>query len=395
MHEPEIRSATDGDIPGIVALVAARLGDDDAAEAEMVLRDPAFGRKRWLVAVDEDKVLSTSALFAGEVRHGPARIGAAHLEFVATDAEAEGRGLVRRQLDVHHERAPQRGEHIIAVVGIRYFYRRFGYEYAVPTPDVIEVDASAFPHSARVREATTGDIDSIIELHDRSLAASDTAVVAARNMRRWIIQSPAYRTFLLEEAGQPLAATRLYWDEDESIFLDTYAPDAATLRELLGGAAALAPADAHLLSHRPCLTADVLDGLGMRRPDPDGYYLRAGDRVHILNALRPSLEQRLQQSELAETAGTGLISLFVSSLEFDYRRGRIGPVRPGPPVPYPVSAGGSGVPPDLFATLLFGPLGAVEMERRYADVVLGSQSDLMRVLFPPQTAEIQSWVPPY
>jgi hypothetical protein len=59
-----------------------------------------------------------------------------------------------------------------------------------------------------------------------------------------------------------------------------------------------------------------------------------------------------------------------------------------------VSQGGCGVPPDLVAHLILGPLGALELERRHADVLLGERGELMDVLFPPQTVDVQSWVWP-
>ena len=56
------------------------------------------------------------------------------MEFVATDEEYEGRGLVRRQFEYHHADVARRGELFQMIVGIPYFYRQFGYEYALPVP---------------------------------------------------------------------------------------------------------------------------------------------------------------------------------------------------------------------------------------------------------------------
>ena len=70
------------------------------------------------------------------VRHpaGVVELPAGQVELVATDRAYEGRGLVRALMSWAHERSAARGHDLQVMIGIPYFYRRFGYEYAIDIP---------------------------------------------------------------------------------------------------------------------------------------------------------------------------------------------------------------------------------------------------------------------
>ena len=160
----DVRTARDDDIASIVELIGERIGDEDAQEAELVLRDDRFDRNRWFVAVDGDRLLSTAGIFPGQLRVGEVALGAGAVEFVATREDAEGRGLVRRIMEEIHRTASRRGEVIQWIVGITYFYRRFGYEYAIPVDGVHLFAAGAappMPAGWSVRPARLDEIEAI------------------------------------------------------------------------------------------------------------------------------------------------------------------------------------------------------------------------------------------
>src|SRR3989442_14199219 len=52
-------------------------------------------------------------------------------EIVGTRAEFRGRGLVRAMFDVGHAWSAARGHQLMAINGIPWFYRQFGYEMAL------------------------------------------------------------------------------------------------------------------------------------------------------------------------------------------------------------------------------------------------------------------------
>jgi predicted N-acetyltransferase YhbS len=389
----EIRSVTDADVEGVVAVVTAAIGEEDGAEAAIVLGDPSYDVRRWTVAVDGGRVVSTVASLPAEVVVGSTELAGTAIEFVATDEGYRHQGLVRRQLDEHHWMAAQVGELIQFIVGISYFYRPLGYEYAVAMPGYHEVPQTAtppMPAGWRARPAATRDVAAIRALQRITTTPAHLQVHAPEQAWRWYLESPAYDVRVAERNGEVAAAWRVYDHEGEPIVVDLAADEAA------GVAAALADT-------RFGETVYVLRRHGINRwlapygsaePTTQAYYVRIGDPVAFLTALQPELERRLASSELAASTGEALLSLYASSIRFGYEAGSIGPFVPGPGVPAPVAAGGSGVPPDLFASLTLGPLSIGELDGRHPDFTPGEQRRLLDVLFPPLSSDVHSWVAP-
>jgi predicted N-acetyltransferase YhbS len=389
----DIRTARAEDIDAVAALIADRIGDEDGAEAEMVLRDPDFDRKRWFVAADGDRILSTAAVFPGQLRFGEVAMLAGAIEFVATADDAEGQGLVRRLLDEIHRTASTRGEMLQWIVGITYFYRRFGYEYAIPV-DGMHLFAAAelpsMPAGWSVRAAEFEDIETIAKAQESFARAADVSTTATKWVWDVYRRSPNYEV-VIAEGPRERAFGRIYaWDDDR------YLTDIVT--ESVGGAAALVNAagddgqwDVSVLS-RPGARR-YLEELAPWIASHDAYYLRVEDPVALLEALRPELSRRLAAAE-QNLDGDALISLYGSSIRFNYSGRKVGPMRREGGVPGPISEGGSGVAPDLIVSLILGPLGAARLAELHPDVNLGEQEDLMQILFPPQTADVHSWVVP-
>jgi predicted N-acetyltransferase YhbS len=391
-----IRAATDADVEGIVALIEDRIGEEDAPEARLVLEDPTFDRNRWSVAVDGDRVASTMATFPMQVRFGSALVSGTQLEFVATDGAYEGRGLVRRQFGYHHADLARRNELLQTIVGITYFYRRLGYEYALPVADWRSIEADEIPSTPTgwtVRTATPPDVETLMRLQAEAHGAVHVAVAFTRELWSYVLRSPVYRTLIAEHDGTPQACARLYLDDDDPYVLDLAGSSRAGVAAVLTGMANAIPNQALTLLDRES-TRPLVGDLGTTKRSSDAYYARIGDPVAFLNAIRPELEKRLAASPLAGASGDGLVSLYAASIRFAYADGALSEFSWHPGERAPISKGGSGVAPDRFTSMLVGPLGFSGLAERYPDVNGGKQTELMETLFPPQVSDIQSWVVP-
>lgn len=393
---PAIRPATDGDISGVVALVADRIGDEDAPEAQLVLEDPGYDRRRWTVAVDGDRVVSTMGTYPMQARFGECELPAALVEFVATNGGYEGQGLVRRQVEYHQSDLLRRGELFEVMVGITYFYRRFGYEYALPVSpwqSLSSAEVAAMPAGWSVRSATEFDGATIMSLQEPTQQAADFSVGFSSQMWGFLLRSPVYETLLAERDGVAEACGRLYLYEGEPHVMDLAGTSREGLLAVLSAVVSRAPGRKLTVLTRPTGSPN-LDDLGVLEPTTEAYYARIGDPVRFLNAVRPELSRRLRSSALADTTGDAMISLYASSIGFSYGDGEVGEFVAGPGEPGPISKGGSGVPPDLVTSLLVGPLGFSGLAARHPDVNGGEQQQLMEVLFPPIASDTQSWVVP-
>lgn len=388
----DVRSADTADLHRIEEVVAEALEPEDAEEARLVLEDPAFDRSRWLVAGSDGRVESTMALLDSHFRIGAARFLAGQIEFVATAEEARGKGLVRAQLDEIHARSAAAGHLLQLIVGIPYFYRQFGYSYAVPQQayQMVADDVALAAGDWRPRSAEPADLPAIVQAQTEVQAEADVEAAHPEQLWKWLMASPNYEIVIAEHRDQ-VAVGRIYVDGDTALLGDVVAPTRAALHGLIAHAREMEPTVA--VVHRPAsMLSAMLTGLGQPVNELGWYYVRVPNETALLEVLRPELEARLARSSLDGFTGTFMLSTYVASVTCEIEDGKFGSMMAGGPIPYPVSAGGSGVPPDLFPRLLLSPLGALEMEHLHGDVLLGDQRDLVAALFPPVTSDIQTWV---
>ncbi|HSR43838.1 MAG TPA: GNAT family N-acetyltransferase [Acidimicrobiia bacterium] len=392
-EELVVRVGRPEDADGIVALVNERIGTEDGPEARLTLDDPRFGPGGWTVAADGDRIVSVLGLFPASTRVGSVAVQSAFIEFVATARDYEGRGLVRDQMELAHRISAERGDLIMWMVGIPYFYRQFGYEYAVPTPPTIAVTGSGVGAAPDLsfRVATADDIDTVTALQGHMAASAVIVAEHDQLLWSWYIASPVYRVVIAERQGTPVGMMRIYDDDGHPLVFDVAAGDPATFLALAGEAAG--PGGTATVALRPGLE-DFASGLGETDRDGYAYYTRVPDPCALLEAVLPELNFRMADSGAEFEDGELLISLYRESITAQIRNGQLESFGRGGTVQAPVSQGGCGVPPDLIAHLILGPLGALELERRHADVLLGRRRELMDVLFPPQTVDVQSWVWP-
>jgi hypothetical protein len=89
-----------------------------------------------------------------------------------------------------------------------------------------------------------------------------------------------------------------------------------------------------------------------------------------------------------------LISFWRSHVTFEIGPAGISNIRTGGPEQSPISKGGSGLPPDAIPELLFGPDGAIGIEENRPDCYLGTQREVLEILFPPQSADLMTFYLP-
>src|SRR5258708_11349865 len=118
---------------------------------------------------------STGFLQRNEVTVMSTGLPPAHYDLhVQRDRGYRKRGLVRTLFEELHARSDAEGHRAQGITGIRYFYRQFGYEYAlnldgrrVTNLSLIPAAKENEPEPYTLRDATEEDIPLIQELFDR------------------------------------------------------------------------------------------------------------------------------------------------------------------------------------------------------------------------------------
>jgi predicted N-acetyltransferase YhbS len=371
-----VRAARPEELEQIVALEVDRNGEEcDGPVQELFARDGVS----FTVAVDGDRVVSSLCLIPETLQVGGAQIRAGEIGYVATANDYEKRGLVRAQMDLVHEWSQERGHLAQIIGGIPYFYRQFGYEYAVAFPGVRLLNPGvhlSIPDGWSVRPAVEADAEAVLALQTAELRR----VGVSRVRDAWPMASGlrvAVRDGSVHGAGE-------YAPGPPGVPFDVVRSVAFDVREALFALLAGAPTPVAVLE-RPSASA-LMAGISHAHPYRYGLYVRAPDPVAILGALRPVLTERLRAAPaFAAYDGHVTLSLYTTSIVIGIASGSVVQITAAPGEQNPRHIG---VPPDLFATLIFGRYGAAGLEARHDDVSLGRFAGLAEVLFPRLDADV-------
>lgn len=408
----EIRGAYPDELTEVADLLADRGEPADAVDMRLVAFDPDEGHASILVAVDRDRpvgkrVVATATLLRETLRVGGVDLPAAQVELVATSRSHEGRGLVRSLMDLAHSMSRERGDVVQVMIGIPFFYRQFGYVYSMRIPDtrVLDIVPSADP-SIVVRAATDVDIPAMEALQLTEQQHVTVSMPHSPGCWRWLVARDGSAQWVAERDGVIVATARATPPE-EGLVLGEVAGDRPGVESIVAHAHRVAQHHATAAGSATSAKVEAMDRPGtavhsvigplLAPVDPLGgghwYYARIERLAPVLDLLRPVLSSRWTAAGGAR-AHDVVLSSFRSHVRFRLDDDGMGAVTEGGPLQAPVSAGGSGVPPDVIAPLLLGPHGALALERLHPDVLLGRQREVMAALFPPVLSDLLTFYLP-
>jgi len=172
MSTPEIRPATQGEIPEVLRFQAKCYGLPEAHFRELSERDPWFKPENILLLHSSDKIASCLQIFPKPIRIGSASVTIAGVGNVATHPEYRGRGYATRLLERAVELMKDRGYGLsILFTKIHGFYQRLGwgvacprYKYVIPAAEGRHRDPSEF----QVEPLKQDDLNDIMHIYEAS-----------------------------------------------------------------------------------------------------------------------------------------------------------------------------------------------------------------------------------
>jgi hypothetical protein len=337
------------------------------------------------------------------------------VEFVGTAPAYRRRGLVRRQFELVHRRSRQDGCPVQVVAGLDWYYRQFGYEYAIQRSQGGRQlaplrDDGAGPGTLVARPATVEDLPFLTAAYQAGMQRYGISV--QRDPGHWRADldntDPEhwYREVLSvveDRSGEPLGyfgysaffhhpddtdgqllvraldlAPGTSWATAGPPLLDCLVHHAAAL----GAARGLSNPTVHLRLGDDHPAYDLTPG---QAPDPlRGYvwYVRVGDLPRFLRHLAPALETRLAASAAAGHGGALALSFYRDGLRLHFDHGRLTGVEPWPSPGQ--EEGDAWFPDRTFLQLLFGYRSLAELEHAFPDCAVRDPvaRALLEALFP-------------
>jgi predicted N-acetyltransferase YhbS len=394
-----VRAATDDDIEAIVELNRDGNGDAVGVEIRQGLAHGAFSASDFAVVTDEraqGRVVSTFALLSLRLSVGETVIPAGQPEFVVTHPDYRNRGLVRRLFELVHQWSAQRGDLIQIIAGIPYFYRQFGYDYAIPFPAERLVPPESTVVAADMcttRKATPDDIPAMRALQDDMQRRAQVRLPFAEEVWPVLLSLPHVELAVATgEDGQLRGVGRIRLISTGHVRVTgVAATDRAAARALLLRARHAHPGASLVVADRTVSPISAVLGAtdSLSTGNREWLYVRIPDPGLLLAHLKDVLSARLSASLLASESGRADISLYRSTIHLSFHHGVITDVATTDDVttddddqPH--------LPPELFGRILLGPEGVLHFAE-HPDVNLGGQRELLRVLFPPLEPDVLMW----
>jgi predicted N-acetyltransferase YhbS len=363
--------------------------------ARRLIRDrPGAMWEDFLMVVEREsgRVVSTTCLLRWQLSFQGVPLTAAMLEMVVTDPAYRRLGMVRAQMQAFHERACAQGADLFVVQGIPYYYRQFGYGYALDHTPVFEVEAERAPpaersSALRLRPAGASDAPALETLY--GIEMSRQGLHVRRNVADWeYLLTRTGRTFeIIERRGAAdLAGYVLTLPKGGRVMVAEagirHPGDAAAalaiLRARSPGSLLVCGNQAHALSR----AAGSRGGVARI---PGQWLVRIANPALLLSRLGPVLERRLTAAGFGEIDAEILINLYRNAIHLRIVGGKIAAVEDAGFVN--ASSGPNGgelcIPPDAFTRLVLGYRDLDQIRDAWPDTVIHAEArPILDSLFP-------------
>lgn len=399
--------STQDDVDRLAAFNATVHGDDHVADVTrgLIRHHPATRPDQWLIIEDDStgQIVSSLCLIPWTWRYGDVTLKAGEMGFVGTLPEHRRRGLIRA-LDRQIKTLLRDGDYDIShIQGIPYYYRQFGYEYAMPLeggwtilPRSIPDDLPASATGFRFRQATRDDLPLLTRLYDEAMAALD--IHAVRDEASWCfllehtsLSAAAAETWIvLDAGGTPAGYFRI---EQYGFGPGLTVGEASTMSHpaamaVLGHLKTLAhergKADIRLSCSDTCPLVPTAKAWGATGGDRYAWQIHLPDVGRLLRKIAPVLERRIAASPFAGLTETVSLNLFRETHTLCFEGGTITAVESVGATDW---ANGLSIPPLLLAPLVLGYRSREELRACYPDMSIWGQSQyLIDVLFPKMTS---------
>lgn len=340
------------------------------------------------------KIVSSLSLIPQIWTYEGIEFGVGRPELVGTDPNYRGKGLVRIQFDEVHTWCEERGLMVQGITGIPYFYRQFGYEFALDlggrrfgfnVPKLKDGEGEKL----RFRPAEEKDIPFLLDVYahgrKRSMISSKWTEELCRyqlfGRSNESVYKAEYHVIERIETREPvgylaypprLGMTGMNMYEFElQPGISWLEVTPAVVRHLWEAGQEIAKVD-----NKPCATFGFMLGaehpsyevIGDRLPnvvDPYAWYLRVPDLVGFLNHIKPVLEKRLAESVVCGHSGEFLIGMYPKGIKLTLDHGCIAGIEPWKPDH--ADHGNAGFPELTFLQVTFGYRSFEELKHAFPD----------------------------
>ncbi len=361
---------------------------------------PTMTLKDFFVAKHCGRTVAALCLIPSEWCIGEIPLKVAELGCVATLPEYRQRGLQRELMAEYHKRVFEQGYDLSVIEGIPYFYRQFGYEYALPLDEQARIRLEEIPDyecAHTIRPFTSHDIPKAIEL--LAQPQHKFYVHDVRGEGIWKMQQETrmaaeyeFEGYSVEQEGHMVAYFRTSQNPDnkELVLREITDVNQFTARSILrliketGLRRGLEKLVCTISHHEPFMKFLAAAG-HVEQPQPYAWQIRVTDCLTMLRKMKSLFEKRLESSTYSRLTEKVNLSFYRYTVLLTIEKGAITNIQR-------LEGGENTVArfnPTVFTQLLLGYRSREELEGIYPDfIVRPSHKGLIDVLFP----KLQSYI---
>ena len=370
---------------------SAFIGEDVRSIVKrLVEHHPEMTDDNYFMVMDGDEAVAGLLLIPEKWRVDGAELKVAEMGCVGTRPEHRRKRLqwiLNKKFD---EYAKEKGYDLCALAGIPYFYRQFGYQYAVELDYGTEIDAEKLPNKpVTVRDFRPEDIPEAQRLLEKTQGRY--LVQSIRTEPIWRMQEetgtygaePFKATAVIED-GKIFAYYRWWVDEKEQTLLirEMAVESDSTIEKVASSIRAEAKKQEckkikTKLSHEDAFSKYLI-GLGASVNKPYAWQVKILDPEEFLRKLGPVFEKRLMESRFKGLNKALQMNFWKYVLELVFVDGKLVDVKR-------ISEVGRtlGLNPYASIQLFLGYRSREELEGAYPDFyVRDGLGELIDVLFP-------------
>jgi hypothetical protein len=421
-----LRRATPADAEALGEFNANIHGQDDfdrkgvtAWTRDLLTRPHATFQPGDFTIVEETstgRIVSSLNLIPQTWSYEGIEFGVGRPELVGTLPEFRSRGLVRLQFEEVHNWSAERGHLLQAITGIPYYYRQFGYEFALNlsgwrmgsiVPKLKEGETEKYV----IRPAVESDIPFLASVYEhsckRSMVRTEWTAEHWHNnlfeLSEENFQRLEFRIIERADSGEPIGYFGQTWSlgmTGARAFHYELVPGVSWLevspcvvRYMWDTGQEYAKRD-----NRTCTTFSfvlgaehpVYEALGTtlsRISSPYAWYLRVPDLLGFLNHIKPVLEKRLADSIACGHSGEYRIGMYPKGIKLILENGCI---TFDSWKPDNAEEGNAIFPMLTFLQILFGYRSFEELEHAFADCWWSDDSSriILNTLFPKKNSNV-------
>ena len=394
------------DVKDYLRLVQKTFGQEvgvcDLAK-KLIDHHPEMTLENFFVVKHKGRMVSTINLIPVTWSIGDVKLKVAEMGHVATLPECRGRGLIQKLVLKFLKTVARQNFDLAVIEGIRYFYRQFGYDYALPLLEETQIRLDQIPDSRSnviIRSFTARDIAEAMKLLE--VSQRKFYVHSVRSKAVWEMQEKTriasdpepFQGYAVEEDGRLTGYFRLRENCKEKELLLTEISEvdqleAQAIADFLkeyGVKKGLTTLSANISYAEPFTEHLVSLGATKRLPTY-AWQVRVTDYLKIFQKLKPLLECRLANS---------MYRSLTETLDFNFRRFTIRlNLQGGKVVDIQRLETGErspiGLNPVVFVQLLMGYKSREELELAVPDMRIAvSHKHVVDVLFPKFPSYIHS-----